>query len=67
MPLETFRFDNVYAQFKIVSLLLSMEAVAFFSPRPHPYLPCFAPLSRRETLSALLSKLKDYGFDQLVS
>ncbi len=24
---------------------LSMEAVAF-SPRPHPYLPCFAPLSR---------------------
>ncbi len=24
---------------------LSTEAVAF-SPRPHPYLPCFAPLSR---------------------
>ncbi len=40
------------------SLLLSMEAVAFFSSRPHPYLPCFAPLSRWETLSALLSKLK---------
>ncbi len=28
------------------SLLLSTEAVAFFPPRPHPYLPCFAPLSR---------------------
>ncbi len=27
------------------SLWLSTEAVAF-SPRPHPYLPCFAPLSR---------------------
>jgi len=23
----------------------------FFSPRPHPYLPCFAPLSRIERLS----------------
>ncbi len=28
-----------------LSLWLSTEAVAF-SPRPHPYLPCFAPLSR---------------------
>ncbi len=27
------------------SLWLSTEVVAF-SPRPHPYLPCFAPLSR---------------------
>ncbi len=24
---------------------LSTEAVAFFTPRPHPYLPCFSPLS----------------------
>ncbi len=28
-----------------LSLWLSTEVVAF-SPRPHPYLPCFAPLSR---------------------
>ncbi len=34
-----------------LSLWLSTEAVAF-SPRPHPYLPCFAPLCR-ERLSAL--------------
>ncbi len=30
---------------KQFSLWLSTEVVAF-SPRPHPYLPCFAPLSR---------------------
>ncbi len=36
-----------------------------FSPRPHPYLPCFAPLSR-ERLSALLSKLKYYGLTGLL-
>ncbi len=29
----------------LLSLWLSTEVVAF-SPRPHPYLPCFAPLSR---------------------
>ncbi len=61
------RDANVKLFTSCFSLLLSTEAVAFFSPRPHLYLPCFAPLSRWETLSALLSKLKDYGFDQLVS
>ncbi len=30
---------------RCLSLWLSTEVVAF-SPRPHPYLPCFAPLSR---------------------
>ncbi len=30
---------------KVLSLWLSTEVVAF-SPRPHPFLPCFAPLSR---------------------
>ncbi len=36
---------------------LSTEAVAFF-PRPHPYLPCFAPLSReRLSLHALQTKI----------
>ncbi len=55
------------------SLSHSTEAVAFFSPRPRPYLPCLLSrlVSSRliywETLSALLSKLKNYGFDQLVS
>ncbi len=34
--------ENVYYE---IYLWLSTEAVAF-SPRPHPYLPCFAPLSR---------------------
>ncbi len=46
-----------------------MEAVAFFTPRP----PLFSLLALQycliywETLSALLFKLRNYGFDQLVS
>ncbi len=42
----------------VITLLfwLSTEAVAF-SPRPHPYLPCFAPLSR-ERLSLLCTALQ---------
>ncbi len=51
-------------ELSIFSLWLSTEVVAF-SPRPHPYLPCFAPLSR-ERLSALLSKLKYYGLTGLL-
>ncbi len=38
------------------SLLLSTEAVAFFSPHPHPYLPCFAPLLRDSLCTALQTK-----------
>ncbi len=37
-----------YFNINLISTLLwlSTEEVAFFTPRPHPYLPCFAPLSR---------------------
>ncbi len=50
-------------------LWLSTEAVAFFTPRPRPYFSLLAHscLIYWETLSARLSKLNDYGFDQLVS
>ncbi len=52
----------------VILLWHSMGAVAFFTPRPRPYFPCLLScLIYWETLSALLSKLKDYGFDQLVS
>ncbi len=37
--------NSVFEQFSSSSLWLSTEVVTF-SPRPHPYLPCFAPLSR---------------------
>ncbi len=35
-----------YLRFLHILLWHSMEAVAFFTPRPRPYFPCFAPLSR---------------------
>ncbi len=55
-----------------MSLLLlwhSTDAVAFFTPRP-PFFSLLALLYCLiywETLSALLFKLRNYGFDQLVS
>ncbi len=48
----------------------STEVVAFFHSLSSPLFSLLARLSRLiywETLSARLSKLKDYGFDQLVS
>ncbi len=52
--------------------MLSTESVAFFSLPVLPFFPpCLLLLSRlisiEETLSARLSKLENYGFDQLVS
>ncbi len=53
----------------VLLLWHSTEAVAFFSPRP----PLFSLLALQycliywETLSALFFKLRNYGFDQLVS
>ncbi len=51
---------------------LSTEAVAYFHSPVLPFFPpCLLLLSRlisiEETLSARLSKLENYGFDQLVS
>ncbi len=56
----------------LVSLLFSFgstEAVAFFTPRPSLFslLALQYCLIYWETLSALLFKLRNYGFDQLVS
>ncbi len=55
-----------------LSVWLSTEAVAFFHSPVLPFFPpCLLLLSRlisiEETLSARLSKLENYGFDQLVS
>ncbi len=54
----------------IFLIWLSTEAVAFFHSPSSIFFPCLLLLSRLiywETLSAWLSKLEDYGFDQLVS
>ncbi len=58
--------------FCYLSFGLSTEAVAFFHSPVLPFFPpCLLLLSRlisiEETLSARLSKLENYGFDQLVS
>ncbi len=56
-------------KYELISLALNGGGRIFFTPRPRPFFPCLLPLSRLiywETLSARLSKLKDYGFDQLV-
>ncbi len=45
LPTTTPRMGSWWGGMTGSSLWLSTEAVAF-SPRPHPYLPCFAPLSR---------------------
>ncbi len=42
---ETWKVGEIRYWSGRFSLWLSTEVVAF-SPRPHPYLPCFAPLSR---------------------
>ncbi len=58
------------SMFYLFLVWLSTEAVAFFTPRPPFFFPCLLLLSRLiywETLSARLSKLENYGFDQLVS
>ncbi len=54
-------------------LALNRGSRIFFTPRPPPFSPCLPALLSRltssieETLSARLSKLENYGFDQLVS
>ncbi len=54
-------------------LALNRGSRIFFTTRPPPFSPCLPALLSRltssieETLSARLSKLENYGFDQLVS
>ncbi len=47
------RLDFLFSFSSKFSFLFSTQRRRshFFSPRPHPYLPCFAPLSRIERLS----------------
>ncbi len=62
--------NRVNGSFSIITFLvwLSTEAVAFFTPRPSLFslLALQYCLIYWETLSALLFKLRNYGFDQLV-
>ncbi len=75
--LDPFRCDKEFVYSRVIwyyhIVWLSTEAVAFFTPRP-PFFSLLASFVSSHlllftlfTLSARLSKLEDYGFDQLVS
>ncbi len=69
--IDSHYINQLWFILRVILLWHSTEAVAFFTPHPRPYfsllaLSCLVS-SIEETLSARLSKLKDYGFDQLVS
>ncbi len=48
-------FINGSISFGMLLFCTQRRRSHFFSPRPHAYLPCFAPLSRIERLSLLCS------------